>query len=362
MTETLQAPAATGVATDTMKAVVYEEYGSPDVLRLAEVPRPVAGPGEALVRIKACAINGYDLMAREGSYKPNKQFPHILGGDISGVVDSYGPGCQEKLPAGAGVMLYWVRSCFRCEPCLRGFPTTCLNYQYIGAHLQGGYAEYVVVPEENLVALGDYTDWAKAAAFPMAYGTSWHMLITRAQLTAGETVLIQAAGSGIGMAAVQIAKLVGANIIATASSDEKLERAREMGAEHLINYSEQNVREEVMRITGKRGVDLLFEHVGGDMFADLVGSITRNGRMVTCGGTAGYQVSMNIAHIFHKQVSIIGSNSATRWEMEQYSQFLLDGTFDPVVDSVFPLEEAADAHRHLAARKQFGKVVLGVDV
>lgn len=361
MTETVHAPAGGGVGTDTMKAVIYEEYGGPEVLHLAEVARPVPGPGEALVRVKACAINGYDLMAREGSYKPNKQFPHILGGDISGVVESYGPDCKKPLPEGAGVMLYWVRSCFRCEPCLRGFPTTCRNYQYMGAHLEGGYAEYCVVPEENLVALGDYGDWAKAAAFPMAYGTSWHMLITRAQLIAGETVLIQAAGSGIGMAAVQIAKLVGANIIATAGSDEKLERAGEMGAEHLINYREKNVREEVMRITGKRGVDLVFEHVGGDMFADLVGSITRNGRLVTCGGTAGYTVSMNIAHIFHKQVSIIGSNSATRWEMEQYSKFLLDGTFDPVVDRVYGLEDAADAHRYLEDRRQFGKVVLSID-
>jgi NADPH:quinone reductase-like Zn-dependent oxidoreductase len=345
-----------------MKAVVYEEYGGPEVLRLTDVPRPVPGPGEALVKVKACAINGYDLMAREGSYKPNKGFPHILGGDISGVVEAYGPDCQQPLPTGAGVMLYWVRSCFRCEPCLSGFPTTCRNYQYIGAHLQGGYAEYVVVPEENLVALGGYTDWARAAAFPMAYGTSWHMLITRAKMVPGETVLIQAAGSGIGMAAVQIAKLVGAKIIATAGSDEKLERAGQMGADHLINYRDKNVRDEVMRITGKRGVDLLFEHVGGDMFADLVGSITRNGRLVTCGGTAGYKVSMNIAHIFHKQLTIIGSNSATRWEMEQYSQFLLDGTFEPVVDRVFPLEEAAEAHRYLGDRKQFGKVVLGVDV
>ncbi|MEA2268653.1 MAG: hypothetical protein QOC64_1263, partial [Solirubrobacteraceae bacterium] len=154
MTETVQAADQNGVGTETMKAVVYEEYGGPEVLRLTDVPRPVPGPGEALVKVKACAINGYDLMAREGSYKPNKGFPHILGGDISGVVEAYGPDCEQPLPAGAGVMLYWVRSCFRCEPCLSGFPTTCRNYQYIGAHLQGGYAEYVVVPEENLVALG----------------------------------------------------------------------------------------------------------------------------------------------------------------------------------------------------------------
>lgn len=351
-----------GRESPSMRAVVYDNYGDPSVLRTTEIPRPVPGPGEVLVRVKACGLNGYDLMAREGSYKPNEQFPHVLGGDISGTVAAYGPGCEETLPIGEHVILYWVKSCGHCETCLRGFPTTCLNYKYLGAHLEGGYADYTVVPEQNLISIGSYDDWAKAAALPMAYGTSWHMLVTRAQLAPGETILIQAAGSGIGLAALQIAKLSGARIIASASSDEKLDRAKAMGAEHVINYRTNNLYDEVMRITAKRGVDVVFEHVGGEMWGDVVRSVTRNGRIVTCGGTAGYQVSMNIAHVFHKQLSILGSNSATRWEVQQLTQLLLTGQLDPVVDRVFTLEEAREAHEYLGDRRQFGKVVLGVDI
>jgi NADPH:quinone reductase-like Zn-dependent oxidoreductase len=346
---------------DTMRAVVYDNYGDPGVLRLAQVPRPEPGYGEVLVRVKACAINGYDLMARAGSYKPNRSFPHILGGDIAGVIAAYGPGCTESVPIGNHVVLYWVRACGTCETCLRGFPTTCLNYQYLGAHLPGGYADYVVVPESNLVDIGGYNDWYKAAALPMAYGTSWHMLVTRAQLRPGETVLVQAAGSGIGMAAVQIAKTIGAHIIASAGSDEKLERARKMGASELINYRTSDLRDEILRITNKRGVDVAFEHVGGDMWGQVVGSVTRNGRIVTCGGTAGYLVEMNIAHVFHKQLTILGSNSATKWELLQLTSFLLSGEFEPAVDRVFDLSEAPAAHEYMEDRRQFGKVVLNVD-
>jgi NADPH:quinone reductase-like Zn-dependent oxidoreductase len=346
---------------ETMRAVVYDVYGPPEVLELREMPRPKPGSGEVLVRVMACGLNGYDLMAREGSYKPNPTFPHVLGGDIAGIVAEYGPNCTEEVAVGGRVILYWVRYCGKCEPCLRGFPTTCLEYRYLGAHLPGGYAEYVVVPEENLVPVGDFQDWVRGAAFPMAYGTSWHMLVTRAQLRPGETVLIQAVGSGIGMAAVQIAKLVGATIIGTAGSDRKLEIAGGLGVEHLINYREMDFQKEVMRITRKRGVDLVFEHVGGQMWDQAVRSVTRNGRIVTCGGTAGYQVTMNIAHVFHKQLSILGSNSTTRWELSQITPFLLDGTFDPVIDRVLPLAEAGKAHQHLEDRQQVGKVVLELE-
>ncbi len=346
----------------TMRAVVYTEYGPPGVLHAADVAVPVPGRGEALVRVKACAVNGYDLMAREGAYRPNPGFPHILGGDIAGTVEAYGPECAGTLPAGTHVIVYWVRACGHCEPCSRGFPTTCLNYRYLGAHLPGGYAGYVVVPEGNLISIGSFDDWIKAAAFPMAFGTSWHMLVTRGRLAPGETVLIQAAGSGIGVAAVQIARLVGASVIASAGSEEKLARARALGAEQVINYERTDLRAEIMRLTDKRGVDVVFEHVGGALWGAAVESATRNGRIITCGGTAGYNVEMNIAHVFHKQLNIIGSNSATRWELDVITPFLLDGRFDPVVDRVFPLEEAADAHAYVGRRQQFGKVVLAVDV
>ena len=355
-------PPAGATRERTMRAVVYSEYGPPDVLHVAEVPAPAPGRGEALVRVKACGINGYDLMAREGAYKPNPEFPHILGGDIAGTVEAYGPECVETLPIGAHVILYWVRACGHCEPCLRGFPTTCLRYKYLGAHLPGGYADYVIVPEENLIPIGSFNDWVKAAAFPMAFGTSWHMLVTRGKLAPGEHVLVQAAGSGIGMAAVQIARLAGARVIASAGSDEKLARAQALGAEQVINYQKDDLRAEIMRLTDKRGADVVFEHVGGALWGPAVESVTRNGRIITCGGTAGYDVKMNIAHVFHKQLSIIGSNSATRWELAVITPFLLDGRLDPVVDRVFSLEEAVKAHTYVGQRQQFGKVVLAVDV
>lgn len=345
----------------TMVATVYDEYGPPEVLHTAELPRPEPGPGEVLVKISACAVNGFDLMARAGSYRPNPGFPHILGGDICGVVERYGPGCDQRLAPGTAVLIYWIRSCGGCDPCLRGHPTTCLEYQYLGAHLPGGYAQYIAVPEHDLLPLPDGIDRTTAAAFPIAFGTSWHMLVTKAELRPGETVLVQGVGSGIGMAAVQICRLVGAKVIGTAGSAEKLAKGRDLGVEHGINYRDTDVRAAVMDITGKRGVDVVFEHVGGEGWDGLIRSATRNGRIITCGGTAGYEVTMNLAHVFHKELRIIGATGVTRREFHQTVPFLVDGTFTPVVDRVFPLEDAAAAHKHVEAREQFGKVVLSVD-
>jgi NADPH:quinone reductase-like Zn-dependent oxidoreductase len=353
---------STGSRNDMMKAVIFDRYGSSAVLKYADVPKPEPGMGEVRLKIKACGLNAADIMAREGRYKPNETFPHILGNDVAGVVDAYGPECQQPLPVGAGALMYWVRACGKCEQCLRGFPNTCLHYRYYGAHLPGGYAEYVVFPEDNLVPLGDFDDWIRAAAFPMVFGTTWHMLITRARIAPGETMLVQAAGSGIGMAGIQIGRLVGTTIIASAGSDEKLEKAKELGAHYVVNYTKNDLREEVMRITGKRGVDVVSEHVGGGLWDASVRCLTRNGRLVTSGGTAGYDVHMNVAHVFHKQLTLIGSNSATKWEVLQITRYLQDGTFDPVVDKVFPLEEAAAAQDYLSERKQFGKVVLAIDL
>lgn len=346
-----------------MKAAAFRTPGGPEALEYLDIERPEPGRGEALVRVRACAINGFDLLARSGRYETGQAKPHVPGADIAGTVVGYGPGCERRVAAGENVVLHWVISCGSCEQCLRGFETTCLRYGYLGARYPGGYAQYVVVPERNLVALGDYGDLHKAAAFPMAFGTAWHMLVTRAALQPGESVLVQAVGSGIGMAAMQIAQLVGARVIGSAGSDWKLERAAAMGIEpgNLINYSTHGLYDEVMRITGKRGVDVVFEHIGGDGFGDAVRSVTRNGRLVTCGGTAGYDVSMNIAHVFHKQVSIIGSNSATRWEFERITELLRDGRLDPVLDRVLPLHKAAEAHAYLEQRSGFGKVVLSID-
>lgn len=345
-------------ASATARAIHYDDFGPPEVLRLVEVPTLQPGSGEVLVRVQACALNGFDLMARQGTYKPFASFPHVLGGDISGVVEGYGPDCDESLPVGQHVLLYHVIECGRCESCLRGSPTTCLKYGYLGAKYEGGYADYVVVPERNLVAIPDDYSFVKAAAFPLGYSTAWHQLIVRGGLRAGEWVLIQAAGSGIGMAALQMAKITGAHIIASAGSDEKCAKALEMGAHAAVNYNTHDLVAEVRRVTEKRGVDVVFEHIGGPQFGKVVQCVTRNGRLTVCGGVAGYDVTMNIAHVFHKQLNIIGSNSATKWDLTEMLPYLFDGRLDPVIDSVFPLAAASEAHAYLEERKAFGKVVL----
>ncbi len=345
-----------------MRACVYHEYGDPEVLRVEEVPAPSPGPGQAVVRVRAAGINATDLMARSGRYKPNPGFPHILGSDFGGEVAALGPDVSAPVAVGERVIAWWIVSCQRCEQCVSGHPNRCaLDYKYLGAHLPGAYAEYVAVPAANLVPIPENMGWEEAAAFPMVYGTAWHMLVTRANLRPGETILIQAASSGVSTAAIQIAKAVGAYVFTTSSEDWKLDRARALGADETINYRTQDFQQEIMRRTGKRGVDVVLEHVGGDVWEKSVRSLTRGGRLVTTGGTASYEVSMNIAHVFHKELTLIGSNSVTKPELERMMPLVRAGKLEPVVDRVFPLEEAPEAHRYLEGRRQFGKVILRVE-
>ena len=347
-------------ANGTMKAAAYSEYGEPEVLQYVDVPRPVPGRGEVLVRVRAVSINAFDLMARAGRYTPNKGvFPHILGSDFAGEIAEIGPEVREPLQVGQRVTAWWVVPCGRCEQCITGNPNICaFDYKYLGAHLWGAYAQYVKLPAFNVIPLPETVSWEEGAAFPTMYGTAWHMLVSQAHVRLGETVLVQAAGAGVSVAGIQIAKLAGATVFATASTDAKLERARALGADAVINYREQDFQQEVMRLTGKRGVDLVFEHVGGDVFEKSIRSLTRGGRLVTCGGTASYDVAFNVAYIFHKQLSIIGSNSATKRELEEMMPLLAERKLQPVVDRVFPLPEAAAAHHYVADRRNFGKVVL----
>jgi NADPH:quinone reductase-like Zn-dependent oxidoreductase len=344
----------------SMMAMVFYEYGPPEVLRYEEVARPVAGPGEAIVRVRAVGINAADLMARAGRYKPNEgRFPHILGTDFGGEVVELGTGVSGPVQVGSRVTDWWVVPCGYCEQCMTGNWNRCaLDYKYLGAHLHGAYAQYVKLPAMNLIEIPREMSFEEAAGFPNPYGTAWHMLVTRGHIRVGETILIQAAGSGVSVAGIQIAKHAGLVVIATAGSEDKLARARALGADFVINYREQNFREEVMKLTGKRGVDVVFEHVGGDVFGESIRSLTRGGRLLTCGGTAGYDVAFNMAHIFHKELTIIGSNSAIRQELVQMMPLVKTGVLKPIVDRIFPLDEAAEAHRYVAERSQFGKVVL----
>lgn len=344
-----------------MKAIAFSEYGGPEVLKCQELPRPTLGPGEAIVRVHAVSLNAFDLMVRAGRYRPNPTFPHILGSDFAGEVAEIDERLGLPHRVGQRVTAWWVVPCGRCEQCLRGHPNRCaVDYKYLGAHLPGAYAEYVKLPAVNLIPLPDTVSWEEGAAFPTAFGTAWHMLITTARLRPGETVLIHAASSGVSTAAIQIARTVGAYVYATASEDWKLEKARAIGAHETINYRTQDFQKEVMRRTGQRGIDVVLEHVGGDVWEKSIRSLTRGGRLVTTGGTETYDVKMNVAYVFHKELRLLGANSTTKPELEVQMPLIARGQLRPVVDKVFPLEEAADAHRHLAARQQFGKVVLRV--
>jgi NADPH:quinone reductase-like Zn-dependent oxidoreductase len=348
---------------DRMKAVIFEQYGDPDVLRFTDFPVPRPQRGEALVKVHAVGLNGYDLMARAGRYKPNKgKFPHILGGDFGGELVALGPDTGSDLPIGTRVTSWWILPCGRCEQCMTGHHNRCArDYRYLGAHEHGAYAQYVKLPADHLIALPDSVSFEQAAAFPNAFGTAWHMLIDRGALRAGETVLVNSASSGVSMAAIQICKLAAAYVYATSSADWKLDRAKELGADEMINYNTVDFVDEILRRTQKRGVDLVVEHVGGDFLDKSIRCLTRGGRVVTVGGTKSYDCKISVNYIFHKELKVIGSNSATKHDLEVMMPLLGSGKLKTIIDRVFPLQEAAEAHRYLEAAKQFGKVVLRID-
>ncbi len=338
-----------------MRAVRFHAHGGPEVLRYEDAPDPVAGPGEALVRVRACAMNHLDLWQRRGMDRVSLNFPHISGADVAGEVISTPNG---ELAAGRRVMLQPGLSCGRCAACLDGRDNECAKYDVLGYRSDGGYAEIVKVPVQNLIAIPDAIDFVEAAAFPLAFLTAWHMLLTRAQLHAGEDVLVLGAGSGVGQAAIQIAAKHGARVIATAGNDEKLGKARQLGARDVINHDTQDVPGKVRELTNGRGVDIVFEHVGVATWDRSLKSLSRGGRLVTCGATTGHDASLDLRVLFVRQLSLLGSYMGRKAELLRAAQFFFAGELRPVIDKTFPLAEAAEAHRRLEAREQFGKIVL----
>jgi NADPH:quinone reductase-like Zn-dependent oxidoreductase len=338
-----------------MKAVRFHAHGGPDVLRLEDVDEPTPGPGEALVRVRACALNHLDLWQRRGMERVKIPFPHISGADVAGEV-IWTPNGEFR--AGRRVMLQPGLSCGRCAACVDGRDNECPRYDVLGYRSDGGYAEIVKVPVQNLVAIPDAIGFVEAAAFPLAFLTAWHMLITRAKLTAGEDVLVLGAGSGVGQAAIQIAWRHGARVFATAGSDEKLIKARQLGAYEVINHTTEDVPAKLREFTNGRGVDVVCEHVGTATWERSQRSLTRGGRLVTCGATTGHDASIDLRVLFTRQISLLGSYMGRKGELLRASQFFFAGELRPVVDRTFPLEEAAEAHRRLESREQFGKLVL----
>jgi NADPH:quinone reductase-like Zn-dependent oxidoreductase len=341
-----------------MKAVRFHEHGGPEVLRYEEVPDPVTGPNEVLVRVRACAMNHLDLWVRKGLPGVKTPLPHIPGCDVAGEVGGVGSAVQRVTP-GQRVMVSPGISCGLCGQCLSGRDNLCRFYEIIGGYrIDGGYAEYVKVPEVNVVHLPDGVSFEVGAAFPLTFLTAWNMLVVLAKVRRGDDVLVMGAGSGVGSAAIQIAKLFGARVIAAAGTDDKLAKAKSLGADEGINYSTQDLPGEVRRLTAKRGIDIAFEHVGGTVFEQLIPVLAPGGRLVTCGATAGHLAQTDLRYLFMRQSSIMGAFMGSKADLLDAVRELERGTLTPVVDRVFPLREAADAHRAMEDRKVFGKLVL----
>jgi NADPH:quinone reductase-like Zn-dependent oxidoreductase len=341
-----------------MQAVRFHAHGGLEVLRYEEVPDPDLAPGEVLVRVRACALNHLDIWERVGLPRVTIPLPHVSGSDVAGEVIATAAGDGS---IGRRVMLQPGVSCGRCEACLGGRDHECPRYEVLGyLHHAGGYAELVKVPAQNLVPIPDEIDFVQAAAFPLTFLTAWHMLITRAQLKRGEEVLVLAAGSGVGQAAIQIAVLHGARVFATAGSDAKLQRARALGAVEVINHHTQDIVEEIRRLTNRRGVDVVIEHVGEATWPKSVRALARGGRLVTCGATTGGRGGLDLHALFAKQLSILGSYMGTKAELLQAARLFFTGQLKPVVDRTYPLAAAADAQRRMEQSDQFGKIVLEV--
>lgn len=344
---------------NTMKAALFREFGDVDKMVYDDAPVPEAGRDEVLVRVKACALNHLDLWVRKGVPAYKVTLPHITGADVSGVVEAVGEGVDgSMIKAGDNVIIAPGISCFKCESCLAGMDNMCESYSILGARRKGGYAEFVVVPAVNIIPMPEGLSHEDAAAFPLTYLTSWHMLITKARLLPGEDVLIIGASSGIGSAAVQIAKLAGARVFATAGTEEKCEHARAIGADIVINHSNKDFSEVVKDKTYGRGVQVVYEHVGPATWDKSINSLAKKGRLITCGATTGPEVKIDLRFIFSREQAILGSLMGTHSELIQITKLIGEKKLKPVIDSTYPLSEARQAQQRMIKREHFGKIIM----
>ena len=340
-----------------MKAVVIREHGDLDVLRFEERPVPEPRAGEVLVRFRATGLNNLDTWVRRGVPGHRFPLPIVPGSDGSGVVEATGAGV-DHVKAGDAVVLSPGVSCGFCPACLSGRDNLCRHFGILGESQDGTCAEFAAVPARNALPKPDALSFEEAAAVPLVFLTAWHMLVARAVLRAGEWVLIRAAGSGVGTAALQIAKMLGATVIAEARSKDKCDRAKALGADHVVDSSVQDAFEEVRRLTGKRGVDVVVEHVGEATWDSSVRSLARGGRLVTCGATTGAEARINLRVLFFKNLSLLGSTMGGCAELMDALSHVAAGRMRPVISRTLPFDQVAEGHRMLGERTVFGKIVL----
>lgn len=341
-----------------MNAVTFHQHGGPEQLLYEDVAVPVPQAGEVLVRVRACALNHLDIWIRQGIPNYPITLPHVSGCDVSGVVERVGEAVQSPFSIGQPVVVSPGISCWQCECCLAGRDNFCPTYRLVGAQVDGGYAEFVKVPAVNLLPMPAGLTVEQAAAYPLVSVTAWHMVKTLANVQPGETVLVMGAGSGVGSMGVQIARLLGARVLSTVGTDDKRERAEMLGADVVINHAREDVTDRVRAATDGRGVDVIVEHVGQAVWESCLRSLTRGGRLVTCGSTSGPESRLDVRSVYARQLTIMGSYMGTRAELLEVSRFIRDRKLTPVVDSVFPLSDARQAQERMLARKSFGKIIL----
>ena len=340
-----------------MKAAFFKEHGGSDKIIHGEYRDPAPDVGEVVVRVKACALNHVDMLLLDGRYPPPEGLPHVNGCEVTGTVETTGA-AVKGLSTGQRVIIFPGYSCGTCEFCLRGERTVCLRYGYLGAAKDGGYAELVKAPAVNILPLPDAISFEAGAAVPLAMLTSWHALIAQAQLKPGQTVLVQAAGSGVGSAAIQIARLVGARVMTTVGSDDKIEFAKALGAEHVVNYRTRDFVEEAKTWTNKRGVDVVIEHIGGETFERSSYALTRLGTLVSIGSHDTHWGRLDLRHVYSKNLRVLGTNLGSILELRTILDFMVGGTLKPVIDRAFSLKDARAAVQHVLDRKNKGKVLL----